>query len=65
MERKEFKITFLRKNHLELSELKNMLNKTEVFLSENQLNLAELDENTSKLDYNTQYVLIILYSRTS
>ena len=38
-----------RKNHLELSELKNMLKKTEVFLSENQLNLQELDENTSKL----------------
>merc|ERR1719481_2194154 len=40
----------LRKNHLELSELKNMLNKTEVFLSENQLNLSELDESTRLLD---------------
>eukprot|EP00092_Neocalanus_flemingeri_P001102 GFUD01001175.1.p1 GENE.GFUD01001175.1~~GFUD01001175.1.p1 ORF type:complete len:874 (+),score=218.49 GFUD01001175.1:2161-4782(+) len=40
----------LRKNHLELSELKNMLRKTEVFLSENQLNLQELDENTRLLD---------------
>ena len=44
-----------RKNHLELSELKNMLTKTENFLSEQQFNLGENrresgDETTGLLD---------------
>ena len=39
----------LRKNHLELTEYKSMLKKTEVFLSESRLNLVESDEGTSKL----------------
>jgi len=40
----------LRKNHLELMELKTMLNKTESFLSENRFQLNEADENTALLD---------------
>ena len=47
MKERVIRVLMIRKNHLELSELKNMLKKTEVFLSENQLNLQELDENTS------------------
>jgi len=40
----------LRKNHLELTEMKTMLNKTEMFLSENQFNFAEPTETTALLD---------------
>ena len=38
----------LRKNHLELLELKNMLKKTEIFLEESRLGFNDADENTSK-----------------
>ena len=38
----------LRKNHLELLELKNMLKKTEIFLEESRLGFNDSDENTSK-----------------
>ena len=38
----------LRKNHLELLELKNMLKKTEIFLEESRLGFSDADENTSK-----------------
>jgi len=40
----------LRRNHLELTELKNMLRKTEVFLSGQQFNLPEATETTGLLD---------------
>ena len=51
----------LRKNHLELSELKNMLTKTDVFLAENQFNQFQengggggaSDETTGLLDGET------------
>jgi len=44
--------TALRKNHLELSELKNMLTKTEAFLAESQFSLRETvsDETTGLLE---------------
>ena len=42
----------LRKNHLELLELKNMLKKTEIFLEESRLGFIDADENTSKRTLN-------------
>jgi len=40
----------LRKNHLELTELKNMLMKTDLFLSGNQFDLPEATESTALLE---------------
>ena len=40
----------LRKNHLELTEMKTMLNKTEAFLAENRFNFNDSDETTALLD---------------
>jgi len=40
----------LRRNHLELTELKNLLKKTDLFLSGHQLNLQEASETTGLLD---------------
>jgi len=41
----------LMKNHLELTEIKNMLSKAEVFLNANQLNGAESPEATNNLGF--------------
>ena len=43
----------LRKNHLELTEYKSMLKKTEIFLSESRFNFPDPDEGTSKLNYRS------------
>ncbi|XP_023320179.1 V-type proton ATPase 116 kDa subunit a-like isoform X3 [Eurytemora carolleeae] len=40
----------LRKNHLELTEYKSMLKKTEIFLSESRFNFPDADEGTRLLD---------------
>ncbi len=49
----------LRKNHLELLELKNMLKKTEIFLEESRLGFTDTDENTSKFFKNSIFLILL------
>ena len=55
----------LRKNHLELTEYKSMLKKTEIFLSESRFNFPDADEGTSKLNYRSAEGRPLFKSRVS